>query len=84
MTSSELDQAKTYVLGTWAIRRESASAVMGDIADAWLFGTSLGELTEYESGVRGVTAQSMLELARRYFDPERRVEGIVRGSSKTV
>lgn len=84
VTSNELDQAKTYALGTWAIRRESASAVMGDIADAWLFGSSLRELAEFESGVRGVTAQSMLELARRYFDPERRVEGIVRGSSKTV
>ena len=41
VTERELEQAKTYALGTWAIRRESAAAVMGDIADAWLFGRSL-------------------------------------------
>jgi zinc protease len=78
VTERELTQAKTYALGTWAIRRESAAAVMGDIADAWLFGRSLSELTEYESRVRAVSAAQMLQLARAYFDPERRVEGIVR------
>jgi zinc protease len=78
VTERELTQAKTYALGTWAIRRESAAAVMGDIADAWLFGRSLSELTEYESRVRAVSAEQMLQLARANFDPERRVEGIVR------
>jgi zinc protease len=78
VTERELTQAKTYALGTWAIRRESAAAVMGDIADAWLFGSSLSELTEYESRVRAVSAAQMLQLARAYFDPDRRVEGIVR------
>jgi zinc protease len=78
VTERELTQAKTFALGTWAIRRESAAAVMGDIADAWLFGRSLSELTEYESRVRAVSAAQMLQLARAYFDPERRVEGIVR------
>lgn len=80
VTERELTQAKTYALGTWAIRRESAAAVMSDIADAWLFGRSLSELTEYESRVRGVSSAQMLQLARAYFEPERRVEGIVRAT----
>ena len=84
MTERELTQAKTYALGTWAIRRESAAAVMGDIADAWLFGRSLAELTEYEERVRGVSAAQMLQLARAYFDPDRRVEGVVRGTGRVV
>lgn len=84
VTDRELDQAKTYALGTWAIRRESAAAVMGDIADAWLFGRSLSELTEYESRVRAVSSEQMLRLAREYFDPERRVEGVVRGTGRVV
>jgi zinc protease len=84
VTERELTQAKTYALGTWAIRRESAAAVMGDIADAWLFGRSLGELSEYESRVRAVSAAQMLELARRHFDPDRRVEGVVRGTGRIV
>jgi zinc protease len=80
VSDQELANAKTHALGTWAIRRESAASVMGDIADAWLFGTSLRELTEYEDRVRAVTASGMLDLARQCFDPDRRVEGIVRGS----
>jgi zinc protease len=84
VTARELDQAKTYALGSWAIRRESAANVMGDIADSWLFGTSLAELAEYESRVRAVTAEDMQRLALQYFDPARRVEGVVRGRKKTV
>ena len=57
---------------------------MGDIADAWLFGRSLLELMEYESRVRAVSAAQMLQLARAYFDPERRVEGVVRGTGRVV
>jgi zinc protease len=84
VTERELSQAKTYALGTWAIRRESAAAVMGDIADAWLFGRSLSELTEYESRVRAVSAAQMLQLARAHFNPDRRVEGVVRGTGRVV
>ena len=84
VTDRELSQAKTYALGTWAIRRESASTVMGDIADAWLFGRSLTELSEYEDRVKSVTAAQMLQLARAHFDADRRVEGVVRGTGRTV
>jgi zinc protease len=80
VSERELTQAKTYALGIHAIRRESAAVVMGDIADAWLFGSSLSELTEYESRVRAVSAAQMLQLARAYFDPDRRIEGIVRAA----
>jgi zinc protease len=84
VTDRELSQAKTYALGTWAMRRESAAAVMGDLADAWLFGRSLSELSEYETRVKAVSAAQMLQLARAYFDPDRRVEGIVRGVGRVV
>ena len=45
------------------MRRESAATVMGNIADAWLFGRSLAELAEYEtsSGVGDADASSSLE-----------------------
>jgi zinc protease len=84
VTDRELTQAQTFALGSWAIRRESAGNVAGDIADAWLFGGSLAELAEFEMRVRAVTAQQMLELARTWFRPERRAEGIVRGTGREV
>jgi zinc protease len=78
VTAEELDRAKTYAIGTHQIRMQSGSAWLGDMVDAWLLG-SLAELTEYESRLRAVTASQMLAVAQRYFDPTRRVEGIVRG-----
>ena len=80
VSDRELDLAKTYALGSWAIRRESAGHVMAEIADCWLFGTSLDEITDFERSVRAVTTDEMLALARTHFDPDRRVEGVIRGS----
>jgi zinc protease len=84
VSATELARAQTYALGTHAIRRESAGSVLGDIADAWLFGESLEEIAQYEERVRAVTAADIQRIAREYFDPDRRVEGIIRGAGKTV
>ena len=84
VTPEEIDRAKTYALGTRAIRQESGAAVLGELVDAWLYGDGLHELSEYDDQVRAVTAAAMREVAGRYFVEERRVEGIVRGVPKTV
>jgi zinc protease len=76
--AAELDRARTYALGTWQIRQASGAAVLADLADAWLHG-SLAELESYPRDLAAVTPARMRELARRWFDPSRRVEGIVRG-----
>jgi zinc protease len=78
VTADELRRAQRYAIGTHAIRQESSSAVLADVLDAWIFGT-LGELGEFERQVESVTAERMLAVAQRCFDPSRRVEGIVRG-----
>jgi zinc protease len=84
VTERELQQAQTYAIGTHAIRRETAGSIMGDLADAWLFGTSLAEIGEYEERVRAVTAGEIQRLAKRCFDPDRRVEGLIRGAGRRV
>jgi zinc protease len=79
VTAEELAQVKAYAIGTHAIRQQSGGAVLADLLDAWLVGTGLEELDEYEDRVRRVTAREMQALAQRYFDEGRLVEGIVRG-----
>ena len=83
VTEAELRQAQTYAIGTHAIRQQSGGAVLGEMVDAYLFG-DLAELGEYDERVRAVTASSMQQMARAYFDDDRRVEGIVRGVGRTV
>ena len=75
----ELTRAQEYAIGTHAIRQASGAAVLGEAVDAWLF-SSLQTLECYEENVRGVTAQAIQALAERWFDPQRLVQGIVRGT----
>jgi len=84
VTPDELTSAKRYLTGMHDIRQERGGSVLGDVVDAWLFGASLTELDRFVDNVNAVTADDILTLARTYFDPERRVEGIVRGMGRTV
>jgi zinc protease len=81
VTPEELERASRYAIGSHAIALQSGSAVMAEMLDAWLFGEGLSELDEFESRVRAVTATDIQEYALQAFDPERRVEGVVRGKS---
>jgi zinc protease len=82
-SEQELNRAKEYSIGVHAIRQQSGAAVLGDLIDAWMFG-SLAELEDYEREVRAVTAEGIRAVARKYFDPDIRVEGIVRGTGRAV
>jgi zinc protease len=84
VSDDELSRAKEYTVGSHAIAQELGSTLLAEMLDAWMFGEGLKEIAEYERRVRGVTAEEMRDLARDCFDPNRRVEGIVRGVSKTV
>ena len=76
--ADELARARTYAIGTHAIRQQSGGAVLAEIVDAWMFG-SLSELDAYASQLHAVTRERMQEVARRYLRPELRVEGVIRG-----
>jgi len=79
VTDEELRRAQEYAIGTYAIRQQSGGAVLGDIVDAWLHGSGLAELGEYEARVRSLTPADLQKVAEQYFDEGVRVEGIVRG-----
>jgi len=81
VTADELTRAQEYAIGTHAIRQQSGGAVLGDIAEAWMLGRGLGELTEFDARVRGVTAPAIRAMARKYFDEQRLVQAVVRGSA---
>lgn len=84
VTADELQRAKTYAIGTHAIGRESGGSRLGEMVGAWLLGTGLTELASYETSVTAITAADIQDAARRYFDPTRRVEGVVRGTTESL
>ena len=79
VTDDELARARRYTVGTHAISRQSPAVVLDDMLDAWVHGAGLEEMANVPSQLANVTSAEIMELARTYFDPERRVEGIVRG-----
>jgi zinc protease len=79
VAADELERAQRYAIGTHAIRQESGGAVLADMVDAWLYGHGLEELGEHDAKVLAATPALLQRVAQQYFDPGRRVEGIVRG-----
>ena len=80
VSAEELDRARRYAIGTWRIRQTSGASVLAEIADAWINGT-LEDIARYPADLDAVTPARMRAAAARWFDPNRRVEGIVRGRS---
>ena len=75
----ELTGAVNYLAGQAQVRRQTASAVAGEIAEAWLLGEGLAEVEDPAAGYRSVTATQVQELGASALDPRLRVEGVVRG-----
>ena len=78
----EIERARAYLIGTHAIAQQSGGSVLSDLIDAWSFGDGLHELAEHDARIAAVTPADILAFARQYFDPDRRVEGVVRGVSR--
>ena len=81
VTAQELERAQTYAVGAHQIRMQSGGVLLGEMVDAWMFG-SLAELDQVDDRIRAVTREDILRVARRDFDPDRRVEAIIRGVTR--
>jgi len=81
--NDEIERARAYLIGTHAIAQQSGGSVLSDLIDAWSFGDGLHELAEHDARIAAVSPTDILAFARQYFDPDRRVEGVVRGVSRS-
>lgn len=75
-TAEEVKRATAMLAGQAEVARQSAGAVAGEIADAWLLGEGLGELADPGAPYRTVTAEQVQAVAAA-FDPAWRSEGVV-------
>jgi zinc protease len=80
VSAIELEQAVNYLAGQAEVGRQSGSALAGEILEAWLIGSGLGDLENLGAAYRGVTAADVRQVAERYLDAGRKVEGVVRGT----
>ena len=60
VSEAELRQAVNYLAGQAEVSRQSGGAVAGEILEAWVAGTGLGELQDPAAAYRAVTADDVL------------------------
>lgn len=75
-TADEVQRATAMLSGQAEVARQSAGAVAGEIADAWLLGEGLIELEDPAAPYRDVSAEAVHAVAAA-FDPAVRAEGVV-------
>jgi len=80
VSPDELDRAVGYLAGQTAVQRQSAGHLASEIVDAWMQGEGLSELEDPAAPYRRVTAEAVWQVARDSLRPERRAEGVVRGT----
>jgi len=81
VSDPELDQAVNYLAGQSEVARQSAGSVLGEMIEAWLVGTGLEETADPGRPYREVTAEAVLNVAAEFLVPEKRSEGVIRGSA---
>jgi len=81
VSGPELDQAVNYLAGQSEVARQSAGSVLGEMIEAWLVGTGLEETADPGRPYREVTAEAVLNVAVEFLVPEKRSEGVIRGSA---
>lgn len=80
VSAQELRDGIAYLSGQAEVSRQSASAVAGEIIDAWLAGEGLRELEDPGARYRTVTAEAIRDVAASAFTSQR-AEGVVRERS---
>ncbi|HET8634810.1 MAG TPA: pitrilysin family protein [Gemmatimonadales bacterium] len=79
VTADELRDAIRYLDGQLRVRRQSASAVAGEILEAWIIGEGLEELDDPGERYRTVTADAVQAAAASALAAGTHAEGVVRG-----
>jgi zinc protease len=80
VSENELAQAVNYLAGQAEVARQSGAGLAGEVLEAWLIGNGLADLEDPAAAFRRVTAEDVLQVARRHLDFSRRAEGVVRGT----
>jgi zinc protease len=79
-SAEETARATRYLAGQAAVQRQTGAAVAGEIVDAWLAGTGLGELEDPGAAYLAVTPEEVHRVLEECLVADRRAEGVVRTS----
>lgn len=70
VTDAELSLAKSYLIGSFPLRLDTSGKVADFVGAVEELGLGLDYADRYKERVGRVTAQDVLRVARKYFDPD--------------
>jgi len=83
LPEEEVDRARRFLIGTHRIQGQTNRARLNEIGTALLLGGGLEEVRNFEDRIREVTPAAIRDAAARWFDEDRIVEGMVRGTGRS-
>jgi len=80
ISAEEAERAIAYLAGQAEVSRQTGAALAGDLVDCWLARESLADLEDPAAPYRAVRVEEVQAVLTESLDPERRAEGVVRGT----
>jgi zinc protease len=71
VSDAELRAARDYLVGVFPLRFETPGPVVGALAGLFVHELPDDDLARYRSAIESVTADDVLNVARRHIDPDR-------------
>jgi zinc protease len=82
VSREELEAAKSYLVGSFPLRIETAGQIASQVAETRLLGLPVEDLTGYRDRIQAVTAEDVQRVAREYVRPDRAVIVVVGDATK--
>ncbi len=70
VTDQELADAKAYLIGSFPLRLDTNAEIASLLTAIEFYGLGLDYVERYPELIRGVTKEEVLQVARKYLDPE--------------
>lgn len=83
VSNNDLADNKAYYIGHLPLQLESNEGIAGTILNMELYGLGMDYLVRYAETINELTAEQLLDAAKRYLDPDRLVIGIAGPAMKS-
>jgi zinc protease len=77
VSAQEFEAAKSYLLGSYPLRFETAAQIANRVASLRLVGLPVERIREYPQRIQAVTPEDVQRVARQYVHPDRAVVVVV-------
>ena len=70
VTDQELNEAKSFIVGSFPLRVDSSAKLANVLAQVELYNLGLDYFTQYPRAIEKVTKDDVLRVAKQYLDPQ--------------